>query len=259
MELGLELLAERAAAGNQGALEELVGRIRPDVHRLASRMLGHPSDAEDASQEILLKVVTHLGSFRGESAFRTWVWRVACNHLLATRRSRAERAGLFSVLVGQSGTELSTVAPQSALPPDQALVMERVRTCCARGFYSLDRDHRIALLLSEIFELSSEEGAEALSIKPAAFRKRLSRAKERLRGYMSAHCGMVGDGRRCRTCRSNGFSLDPAADPVAQQLREMADLSDAAVAIRAQEQGSSRLMERVRRLLSSGRYRALQS
>ncbi len=259
MRQGLELLAERAVEGDQGALGELIAQIRGDVQRLASRMLGHPLDAEDASQEILLKVATHLSSFRGESALRTWVWRVACNHLLATRRSRAERASLFSVLLGQSHDDGSSITPQPTLAPDQALALDRVRTCTARGLFSLDRDHRIALLLAEIFELSSEEGAEVLEIKPAAFRKRLSRAKERLRIFLGAHCAVVGGARPCRGCvRREREGSD--GDPVVQQLREMESLSDTANALRSRELGRrANVTERIRRLLSSGRYRALDS
>jgi RNA polymerase sigma factor (sigma-70 family) len=253
MATGLELLAERAVEGDHRALEELVSRIRGDVHRLASRMLRHAPDAEDASQEILIKVVTHLASFRGESAFRTWVWRVACNHLLATRRTRAERAGIFAILVGQSGTDGALVTAQPSLSPEQALAMERVKACCTRGFLSVDRDHRVALLLSEIFELGSEEAAEVLAIKPAAFRKRLSRAKERMRAFMAGHCAMVGRAR-CRGCARAALDLD--GDPVATQLHELEELSDAALSLR-DEEGRGPATEEIRRLIASGRYRAL--
>ncbi len=57
-------------------------------------MLYHPFDAEDASQEILLKIITHLGTFRGESAFSTWMYRVAANHLLTIRKRRAENEAM---------------------------------------------------------------------------------------------------------------------------------------------------------------------
>lgn len=249
--LGLELLAERAVEGDHRALEELVSRIRGDVHRLARRMLRHAPDAEDASQEILIKVVTHLASFRGESAFRTWVWRVACNHLLATRRTRAERAGLFAVLVGQSDGAMVTAQPSPS--PDHALAMERVKACCTRGFLSLDRDHRVALLLSEIFELGSEEAAAVLEVKPTAFRKRLSRAKERMRAFMAGHCAMLGSAR-CRGCARASLGRD--GEPVAARLHELEELSDTALALRDQD-GGGPATEAIRRLISSGRYRAL--
>jgi len=78
----IESLVVRAKEGDQNSLEELVRNIQDLVYGLALRMLSHPADAEDATQEILVKVVTHLGSFRQESAFTTWVYRIASNHLL---------------------------------------------------------------------------------------------------------------------------------------------------------------------------------
>lgn len=72
---------EKAVSGDRKALEELLTGIQDPVFHLSLRMLGSIPDAEDATQEILLKVMTHLSSFRGESAFTTWVFRIAVNHL----------------------------------------------------------------------------------------------------------------------------------------------------------------------------------
>ncbi len=83
-------LAAAAAAGDRAALEALLGRHQGWVHNLALRMLWDAHDAEDATQEILVKIATRLASFRGESAVRTWVWRVAANRLLSRRRGRVE-------------------------------------------------------------------------------------------------------------------------------------------------------------------------
>src|SRR5438105_8374108 len=76
----------KARAGEAAALEELARSAREQVYNLAIRMLGDPADAEDVTQEILIRVVTGLATFRGESSFRTWVYRVASNHLLTARK-----------------------------------------------------------------------------------------------------------------------------------------------------------------------------
>ena len=92
----LERLVEAAKEGDKKALEELILKIQDKIYGLALRMLYNPSDAEDASQEILLKIITHLSTFRGESAFTTWMYRVAVNHLLTLRRaSGGTGGGLF--------------------------------------------------------------------------------------------------------------------------------------------------------------------
>ncbi len=86
----LEFCVGLAKEGDQAALEAVVRGIQDRVYGLALRMLWHPADAEDASQEILIKVLTHLSDFRHDSAFLTWVYRIACNHLLTRRKQRAE-------------------------------------------------------------------------------------------------------------------------------------------------------------------------
>ena len=90
IEPSLELLVQRAIDGDQASLEEIVRRIQTRVYALALRMLWHPANAEDATQEILVRIVTNLSSFRDESAFTTWVYRVASNYILTSKR-RAER------------------------------------------------------------------------------------------------------------------------------------------------------------------------
>src|SRR5258707_7048608 len=94
-------LVQRARSGDAVAVEDLVREVADDVYRLSLRVLWHPQDAEDATQEILVKVVTRLDSFRGEAAFTTWAYRVAANHLLSTRRRRAEQAALSFEAFGE--------------------------------------------------------------------------------------------------------------------------------------------------------------
>ena len=77
----IQALVEQATAGDKKALETLVAGVQDMVFNLSLRMLGTFADAEDAAQDILLKMITHLSSFRGDSAFTTWVFRIAVNHL----------------------------------------------------------------------------------------------------------------------------------------------------------------------------------
>jgi RNA polymerase sigma factor (sigma-70 family) len=244
MDLDLEALARRAAEGDRFGLDELVQAVRDDVYSLALRMLGHPADAEDASLEILIKIVTRLGGFRGESAFRTWVWRVACNHLLSVRRARPPQMS--------DATPRDDAAPQPAVTApaqDEALLDAQVRTCCINAMLrSLDADQRTALILAELFGLKSEEGAEVLGIKPAAFRKRLSRAKERMRADIGRHCGVLNSARQCKRCGEHA----PAPEG---PLDEMDDLNVTALQLRLHVAAPGSLTDGIRDLLRSGRYR----
>src|SRR6267143_5569553 len=83
-------LVMRARSGDRQALEELIQRHQGWIYNIAVRMLYHPQDAEDASQEILVKVLTRLSSFQVRSSFRTWLYRVVFNHLLNVKRGREE-------------------------------------------------------------------------------------------------------------------------------------------------------------------------
>ena len=180
----IETLVSAAKEGNKHALEELVLQIQDRIYGLALRMLYDPSDAQDASQEILLKIITHLGTFRGESAFTTWMYRVAANHLLTTRKRRAEREAM-SFEAYEEDLDIESARNWQVSQSDilQRLFVEEIRISCLQGLLlCLDREHRLAFLLADVFGVSGEQGAAILDITPAAFRKRLSRARETLGG-----------------------------------------------------------------------------
>src|SRR5260370_13982890 len=79
-----------ARSGDRQALEELIERHQTWIYNIAVRMLYHPQDAEDATQEILIKLLTRLSSFEGRSSFRTWLYRIVVNHVLNMKRGRVE-------------------------------------------------------------------------------------------------------------------------------------------------------------------------
>jgi RNA polymerase sigma factor (sigma-70 family) len=187
-------VVERAQAGDRAALDALVHEAKDLVFNLAVRMLGNRDDAEDVSQEILIRVVTSLSTFRGESAFRTWVYRIAANHLLRAKKE-GQKEDSFEAI--EEFLDRGIEADMPALE-DQFLVTEARLVCTTRMITALDRDHRLAFVLGEILELSSDEGAAALEITPEAFRKRLSRARERMGEFMAKRCGIFDPARPCR-------------------------------------------------------------
>lgn len=191
-----------ARAGDRAALEAVLRAVQPDVHRLALRFLWHPEDAEDATQEILVRVITGLGGFRGESGFRTWVYRVASNTLLSLRQQRMERRALSFEEFGDDLTANLADESQGPAGPEEALLLEEIRIGCTQGMLlCLDRDHRLAYILGEILELDHREAADVLEITPTAFRKRLSRARSRITTFMRSHCGLFDPANPCRCHR----------------------------------------------------------
>jgi RNA polymerase sigma factor (sigma-70 family) len=166
-------------------------------------MLGHPADAEDATQEILIKVVTHLVTFRQESAFTTWVYRVASHYLLTTRKRRTERKELtFEQCEDEIGRIASGHWPESSSEGEQSLLMEEIRIRCMQSLLlCLDRGLRIVYILGEIFELTSDKGGHILNIAPTAFRKRLSRARKRIHNFMGNNCALVNPKNPCHCAK----------------------------------------------------------
>jgi RNA polymerase sigma factor (sigma-70 family) len=193
--------AHAAAGGDRGAAEQLLEQIQQTVYRLALRMLGHPEDAEDATQEILVVVLTHLGSFRGESSFRTWCWRIAANHLLKVRRGRLERVTFESIAETLEGARDGAGADegQELEEAEARLFAREVRLRCTEAMLlALDRDLRLAFVLTDILALTGEEAAQVLAIDHGTYRKRVSRAREKLLGFMRAQCGLFEASNACR-------------------------------------------------------------
>lgn len=199
----LEDAVARAQSGDRAALETVVTAIQKDVYGLALRFLWHPEDAEDAAQEILVRVVTHLGSFEGKSRFRTWVFRVATNALLSMRGKRMEQSPMSFTTFGQDLAEgLSTEAFQGADGVEAELLLEEVKIGCTHAMLlCLDRGDRLAFILGEILELDHNEGAQVLDVTPAAYRKRLSRARRQVAEFMKHHCGLFDPKNTCRCWR----------------------------------------------------------
>ncbi len=189
-------LIDRAKAGDKAALVELVSLAKNLVFNLAMRMLGNAADAEDASQEIMIRVITGLGTFRGESAFKTWVYRVASNHLLTAKKRYAEETAKSLEAVA----EFLAGGVRDGDPPveDKLLVKEAKLRCTSAMLLGLDRDHRLAFILGEILELPADEAAAVLGVQIDAFRKRLSRARQRMQEFTQSTCGLVDPANPCR-------------------------------------------------------------
>lgn len=263
----LEGLVERARGGDRRALEAVLNAIRDDVYNLSIRMLRQPQDAEDATQEILVRVVTSLGGFRGEAAFTTWVYRVAANHLLNRRRRASEQAELtFDAFAADLATGLDE--RYHAAGVDEALLEEEVKLGCTHAMLlCLDREHRLAYVLGEVFELRSEQAAFVLDVTPAAYRQRLARARARIRGFMEGNCGLVNTDNPCRCTRRIGravaqgrvdpqhllFARHPRRAQVREGVAEMSRLHAAAAIFRSHPDYAApdRLVAELGRLLDA--------
>src|SRR6266702_2991618 len=128
-------LVLRARSGDRKALEELVQRHQAWIYNIAIRMLYHPQDAEDATQEILIKALTGLTSFEGRSSFRTWLYRIAANHVLNAKRGRLEPPAISLSCYGHgldATPDLDLPDPRE-VPADVRLLVDEARLTCTSG------------------------------------------------------------------------------------------------------------------------------
>ncbi|MEL7547449.1 MAG: RNA polymerase sigma factor [Pseudomonadota bacterium] len=185
-----------AQDGDAGALEGLVRSIQDRVYRLALRMLADPIAAQDATQEILIRIVTKLSTFRGESKFGTWVYQVAINYLLTARKVIATDPSLSFEMFSED--LLNGLADEQHMAPEDHILINELRLKCTLAMLlCLDRDHRAAYVLGEILEFDHGEAAEVLGIKSANFRKRLSRARSCVQDFTAKSCGLAGKAAAC--------------------------------------------------------------
>ena len=204
-----EELVAKAQAGDREALEALVRRHQPWVFNIAVRMAWRRDLAEDATQEILIKIVTKLSTFRAQSRFRTWLYRIAINHLLNLRKSGLEEK--LSTFTDLSRTlnatpELDLPDPQT-VPVELPLLVEEAKVGCMSGMLlCLDRRQRMAFILGEIFGVNSDVGADAMEISPDNFRQLLSRSRRDLYQFMQNKCGLINTANPCRCAKkTRGF------------------------------------------------------
>lgn len=195
----IEEQIQLAVSGDKHALENVVLSAQQTIYKLAIRFLWHPQDAEDATQEILIKVITGLNTFRGDSHFTTWVYRIASNTLLSLKKKRMEQQMSFDEFADDLSHGLADSPPEAGdTLADKRLVEEVKIGCTLAMLMCLDRKHRLAYILGEILELNHAEAATVLAITPAGYRKQLSRARLRIASFMAENCGLSESSNACR-------------------------------------------------------------
>ena len=191
------ILVASARDGDRQALGMLLDLLRGPLHRLAVSMLWNREDAEDATQEALIAVMTNLATFRGEASVSTWAHRIAVRLYLRRRRSPIESYGLtFDAFAADL---LDGLAAHDSTHPDAELLAEETRIGCTLAVLQcLDRDERLVFVLGDVLALSGQEAAEVLGVSHDVIARRLSRVRSLIRHAVSHHCGLVNSDAPCR-------------------------------------------------------------
>jgi len=186
-----EISIEALRRGDRGEFARLVDAFSGPLYRLALKMLGNASDAEDALQNTFLKAFQHVDTFEGRSSLSTWLYRIASNEALMMLRKRRPEINFADSTVEEEDER--NYAPVQftdwcCLPEEEYLSAE-ARKAMDRAVEHLPETLRIVFVLRDIEDLSIQETSQVLGLSETAVKTRLLRARLRLREELSSYYG----------------------------------------------------------------------
>lgn len=199
-----------AQQGNYDSLEKLIIIHQSFIYNIALRMTGSTQDAEDVTQEILIKMLTRLSTFRGNASFRTWLYRIISNHVLTMKRSRRENMFQSFDMHRDFVDSIpdSDIENKYGLEPEKLVLVEETKAMCMMGMLlCLSRKQRLTFILGSVNGVTSVVGGEIMDISPVLFRKKLSRARIQLRNYMNDNCSLLNKNASCRCSRKTKAAI----------------------------------------------------
>ena len=172
-------------AGDANAFEDIVRTYERSVYNIALRMSGSREDALDISQEAFLKAYHSLHSFRGDSKFSVWLFRIVSNTCLDFLRERKRRAEVPLAREDDEGQGEDAQIADESLSPERLYERRLTREAVQRGLESLPEDQRKILLLREIQGFSYEEIGRILSLESGTVKSRIFRARRKLCEFLA--------------------------------------------------------------------------
>jgi len=172
-----EKLIERAAGGDGAAFSELMSKHEKRMYAVALRICVNREDAQDCLQDAMVRIYRSISSFKGQSSFGTWVYRITMNTCLDELRRRKSRQAVSLDNLVESGFSPS----DNVNTPEKQAVSSEQRRVLDRAIASLPEDMRSAIVLRDIQGFSYEEIAEAHGANIGTIKSRISRGREKLR------------------------------------------------------------------------------
>ena len=181
-------LIERAGRGDQSAFEELLSAQEGRMYAVALRMCGNREDAQDCMQEAMIRIFRAIGTFKGQSSFATWVYRITMNSCLdELRRRKARTSTSLDAMIenGFAPTDENDTPERHSLQSEQRRMLEK-------AIAGLPEDMRAAIVLRDIQGCSYDEIAQVLETNVGTIKSRISRGRERLRAVLSQQPELFG-------------------------------------------------------------------
>lgn len=194
-----KVLIQNSLQGDKKALEALIERHQPYIYNVAWKMVLNADEAWDITQDVLIKIITNLSQFEHRSSFRTWMYRIVCNHFLQMQKRKPEYSlhsfDGFSQSMEQIPDE--DISETERMEYDEYIKETRIG-CMSAMLLCLDREQRLIYILGSIFGVDHTIGAELLNISKDNYRKKLSRVRQDLHSFMHRQCGLVNKNNPCR-------------------------------------------------------------
>ena len=207
-----EELIDSALKGSRQSLEQIIYRHQAWIYNIALRMVFYPQEAEDITQEVLIKIITKLSTFRKESSFRTWVYRIVVNQVLNMKKSLGEKKhasnfdDYWKIIENVPDNELPL---QENYEVEMRTIVNEVKVSCMSGMLlCLDREQRLIYILGAIFQVTDKIGAEIMDISRDNFRQKLSRARKQLFSFMHNKCGLMNRDNPCSCDKKTKVLID---------------------------------------------------
>ncbi len=202
-------LVEEVLSGDKQSLNVLIQKHQPFIYNIAWKMIGDPMQAEDLTQEALIKIISSLSTFRGESAFRTWAYRIVWNHFLNLKK---KPKGPFMENFDDLAYALDDAPNIDISQEEQEAKKEEIREvrlqCLSGMLLCLTKEQRLVYIIGDIFDADHTIGSEIMSVSKDTYRKKLSRARKDLHNFMKNNCGLVDKANPCRCHKKVTIALD---------------------------------------------------
>ncbi len=211
-------LVVQAIGGSRKALNQLLEHHNTFIYNIALKMLGDLAEAQDLTQDILIKITTNLAKYDARKGkFRSWLYRLTFNHILDHQKSPLEKRirafpQFFESIESVKDEPISV--DEGYLEEDHPYTKEVKMKCTSGMLMCLSREQRLLYVVGEIFDVDHGLGAEIFNTSKENFRKRLSRIRKDLHQWMHDKCGLVNKANPCRcNKKTKGFIDRGIVDP----------------------------------------------
>ncbi len=206
-EIDFELI-KATLSSDKVALNQLIGKHYSFTFNVCLKMMYSHQDAEDVNQEIWIKIITRLKNFHFKSAFTTWLYRIAVNHILDLKKKSIET----EITKGFDGysENLASIQNQELNSEEKVILKDAVEeakiSCMSGMLMCLDREQRLIYVMGDIFKIDHKIGSKIFDVSIDNYRQKLSRARKELFNFMNNNCSLVNKNNPC-TCskKTKGF------------------------------------------------------